>query len=173
MILNRCVLSIMILLKRKYLYIKTFLVRGTLNVIADGLSRQTPLPSEWLQDRSSFLWVKKQALEAPIRPVCHAGGPSTPTLCITDDGQATATDAFVDNWNKWNCIFHFPLSPQFLKVLTKITSHHGRAILVAPFWPNQPGYLPLMNRPFKYFMIPKPILSQGVGHKTSYASSNL
>ena len=49
-ILNSWVLSIMMLLWRKHLFIKSFHKRGTPNVIANSLSRQAPLPSEWQLD---------------------------------------------------------------------------------------------------------------------------
>ena len=52
--LNSWVLSTLILLRRKGIYLTAFHIQGVRNVVADALSRKCPINTEWELDNTSF-----------------------------------------------------------------------------------------------------------------------
>lgn len=57
------------------------------------------------------------------------------------DSQATARDAFLQDWDKWRTIYLFPPLSQISKVLSKLLTFKGTAYLTAPKWPNRHWFL--------------------------------
>ena len=165
-VLNGWILSIGILLKKKRVFLSAFHVAGIRNVIADALSRSHPLNSEWRLDSQSFSWI------------CSLGPPPAVDLFATSENTqlqthvspireptATATDAFLQDWSRWEVIYLFPPTSQILKVLDKLKDFKGTAYLVTPYWPNQVWFPHLLQVSRANQPIPHPILTQKVGGK--------
>jgi len=120
-VLNGWVLSLGLLL-RKGNHLTAFLVAGDTNVIADALSRNKPINSKWSLDVQSFQWIGSLAptplvdLFAPWENHQRATYFS-PVL----DYLAAGKDAFLANWNQWQCIYLFPPTSMILKDLGKMS----------------------------------------------------
>ena len=157
---NDWTLSILHLLKRRGLFLTAKHITRIQNVVADGLSRLYPLPSEWMLDHQFFDWVlglrTQPQVDFTTRENYHL-------LCYVYsvlDEQATALDAFSVDWKRWGLIYLFPPANVILKVLNLLESYVGNAVLLTPCWPNQQWYLLLFQRASAYQEIPQPGLSQ-------------
>ncbi|XP_068247837.1 uncharacterized protein [Palaemon carinicauda] len=146
---------------------------GVRNVVADALSRTTPLESEWSLDKQSFKWILSQvpglqvdlfATESNHKLECYVA----PNL----DPRAYATDAMFLDWNVWKRIYLFhPIN--LLKVLDKLRSFRGRVALVAPNWPKSSWFPLLLELGLCPQQIPNPILTQVVQTRNVLASSRI
>ena len=172
--LNRWIISILHLLQQRQLVLTACHIAGVRNVIADGLSRNSPLPSEWSLDEESFRLMchrefvpqvdlfatrENRKLDAYVSPV--------------PDRWAIGVDAFSIDWNQWESIYLFPPTSQLLKVLVLLQHFRGRALLVTPDWPNQAWYHLAQRLSRGYWHLPRPRLSQRVGDTTTLASSKM
>ena len=74
------------------------------------------------------------------RHICVAFEPSATSLCVTTSRpNASAVDAFQQDWSKWKSFIHPPVV-QLPRILQKVRSDKATALLVAPDWPGQPWY---------------------------------
>jgi len=171
--LNSWILSLGLLLRRSNLFLTAFHVAGVSNVVADALSRDHPINSEWSLDQASFQWMCTLDRSPQIDLFATHENHRLPNyVSPIRDHRAVGKDAFLMNWNRWSVIYLFPPSPMILQVLEKLNSFRGTAYVVAPFWPNQ-VWFPLMMSKSKFHMkFPSPSLSQRVGVKDFSCSSN-
>ena len=171
--LNSWTLSVGKVLHRKGLFLSAFHIAGIRNVIADALSRNSTLQSEWSLDRGSFEWLA--ALTEHPQVDMFATQENTQLQCYISpirDPQAAGMNAFLQDWNQWNSVYLFPPWSQILKVLEKMKSFKGHAILVTPFWPNQ-AWFPMCQNLFpRNVRIPEPTLTQRVGQDIFCRSSS-
>ena len=123
--------DILSLCKRKSLSIFPHKIPGKLNVLADALSRDTPLPGEWElhpEDRArilaSFPRMQVDLMATPwnailkefVSPFFHP--------------EAEAIDAWAVDWNRWTDVYLFPPPSQLQKVLESLRLFRGKLTLV-------------------------------------------
>ena len=172
--LNAVVLSLEKLREKHGWFLSAVHLAGVRNVLADSLSRDSVQETEWALDHNSFLEVQaalpdlqldlfatqvNHKLPSFVTPYFHTG--------------AVATDAMSLDWNRWDRVYLFPPVNMLLKVLDKLRDFRGRAILVAPLWPNSPWFPLLLERHPTRLRFSNPQLSQLVRGQTLYDSSAL
>ena len=172
--LNSWVLSILHLLSRCDLHLTACHIAGVRNVVADGLSRDVPLPSEWSLDDLSFQLVCEREFRPEIDLFATRENRKLPRFVSpVPDPLAKGVDAFALQWDRWGSIYLFPPTNLLLRVLVHLQQFRGRAILITPWWPNQPWF-PLASRLAKHhWLLPHPRLSQQVGENIICASSKI
>lgn len=128
---------------------KVFLIAthipGTTNLIADALSRGSPIPSEWQLDPRIFrrlcarhgtpeidLFATKESAQLPVFCARHP----TP--------EARATNAFSISWSN-GLGFAFPPTSLLPHVLSKIQTDGARVLLIAPNWPSRVWFSTLLS----------------------------
>ena len=172
--LNSWVRSILHLVSERGLFLTTTYIKGVHNVIADSLSRDSPLPSEWRLDRQAFKWILRQGLLPEVDLFATAENHQLPVyVSPSPDPKAVSVDALRTDWNQWKVVYLFPPTPLILRALVQLESFQGRALLVTPDWPNQPWYPELVARAETNVLIPQASLSQQVGVRTCFAVSPL
>ena len=91
--------------------------QGTLNVLADALSRQVPISTEWALDTRSFEWACARLSIRPQVDLCatvlNCKLPTFVAPCQMS--RATAVDCLQVDWNQWEAIYLFLLSLWFLR----------------------------------------------------------
>ena len=115
--------------------------------MADKLSRQGPISTEWTLDQAGrqvtaalepppqidlFATHEKVVLENFVSSVVHP--------------KATAVDVFSLDWTIWDMIYLFPPKNLILRVLVHLRTFKGTANLVTPYWPNRPWFRELKRR---------------------------
>ena len=121
-------------------------VPGSLNVIADGLSRRNQIQhTEWslaphIFTRISLLWERPQ-----IDLFATNLNNKLPTyVSPIPDPQAWAVDALNISWK--NMIgYAFPPTALLPRVVQKLLSQQCRLILIAPGWPTKPWFWDLVE----------------------------
>ena len=121
-------------------------VPGHLNVVADSLSRRDQVvDAEWslLDTVCSALW---DLWGAPwIDLFASSLNNKLPVYCspLMNDG-AWAVDAMLQDWQGWEmyCFPPFRLLPEVLRKFS--LSPNARMTLIAPWWPHQPWFAPLL-----------------------------
>lgn len=168
--LNREARAILDWAERHSVKILTQFVRGSVNVVADCLSRQHQvLSTEWTLHME----------------VCHLlwrlWGYPTVDLFATrlnfripnfvspfQDPEAIATDAFLYNWDDQD-LYAFPPFPLIRKVLNKLrASRNTRLILIAPYWPQKewfPDLLEASTEPPRHLPLRRDLLRQPHTHR--------
>ena len=149
-------------------------LKGSLNVIADLLSRDSVAPTEWTLDEVS----KKKILSLTPPPQVDLFATRLNCLLSTyvspmTDSSAAARDAFLVDWNNWSVIYLFPPIPLISKALLKLKEFRGTAYVVAPHWPNSHWFLTLQSMTIRKLPLLGATLSQVVGGVLHTASSFL
>ena len=162
--LNSWILSILTLLKKKGLFISAFHIAGVRNVIADSLSRSAPVSTEWELDQDSFDKI-----------VTRWGAPQVDLFATAEnfkvnayispvpDPQSLGTDAFAQDWSKWNKVYLFPPTAMLPKIIPLLDAFRGTAIVVTPAWKTRTWFVALESRARDKLLLPCPHLSQRVG----------
>ena len=109
-------------------------LRGVLNVLADGLSRSTPLSSEWCLDRPTFVWIC-QLLGWPVVDLFGTRYNNQLPLFVSPypDPLAVAWDAFSLDWEEFQSIYAFPPVQVLPEVVFRLSSYPGSGFLIAPY----------------------------------------
>ena len=122
-------------------------VPGSLNVIADGLSRRNQIQStEWSLSPQIFKQIFKQISKFPqVDLFATSLNKKLPTyVSPIPDPQAWAVDALNIPWE--NMVAHaFPPIALLPKVVQKLQSQTCRIILIAPDWPTKPWFWDLVE----------------------------
>ena len=97
-------------------------IQGHLNVVADSLSRDLPVATEWSLSQKEF--CRLEDLHGSLLQIDLFATPlnnKIKTFATTlDHPRATVVNAFTINWNSWNQIYLFPpinLLPRVVKTL--------------------------------------------------------
>ena len=117
---------------------------GTENSIADALSRISQSPTEWSLDPSiterMFQVLYRPSVDLFASPANH----KLPRFCSrVPSPDAWAVDALVLDWAFMDG-YAFPPFALVGRVVRKATATQCRLILVAPFWPSQTWFRPLL-----------------------------
>ena len=124
-------------------------IQGKFNVLADQLSRNVTLSTEWSLSREDF---QKSILKENPRLEVDLFATSLNHQLRTfvspcPDEKATAVDAMTVNWSRWRHLYLYPPSSMVSKVLAKLAETHFKtAILITPETPTRPWYMPLQLR---------------------------
>lgn len=170
--LNSWILSLGLMLRQQRTFLTAFHVAGVSNVVADALSRDQPIDSEWSLDQDSFQWMCTLAAPPQVDLFATHENHQIPNYVSPIlDPLAVGKDAFLLDWNRWEVIYLFPPRPMILPVLEKLNDFRGRAYIVAPFWPNQAWFPLLESRSSFHRKFPNPRLSQRVGRRDFSCSS--
>nr|XP_060620947.1 uncharacterized protein LOC132768763 [Anolis sagrei ordinatus] len=120
---------------------------GQDNTLADSLSRSTQTNHEWQLHPSKFkvisnLWGMPQIdlFASPTNTHC-------PLFCARLPPRAfpgCLGDAFLFQWNP-GLLYLFPPLPLLSSVIAKIITDNTNCILIAPWWPRQPWFTPLLQ----------------------------
>ena len=172
--LNSWTLSILRIMSRKNLSLTAFHIAGVRNVLADALSRSTPVASEWMLDRLVFRDICDRWGTPEVDLFATRENAQVPTFVSPiPDHLAVAVDAFSIPWDRWDVIYLFPPTKLLMRVLSVLESFHGRAILITPDWPGQSWYPLLQTRSRDSLLIQSPGLSQLVGRHRFFSSSKV
>ena len=121
-------------------------IAGTFNVIADQLSRNTSLSTEWSLAEQDF----QKVLELnPLLEVDLFATKLNKKLPVyvspCPDPEASAVNALTTPWEKWNHLYLFPPTPILSKVLCLLTQYSfASATLITPEMPTRPWYMSLL-----------------------------
>ena len=143
-------------------------------MVADGLSRNSPLPSEWSLDEASFRLVCLREFVPEIDLFATRENRKVPRyISPVPDPHAEGVDAFTFPWSRWGSIYLFPPTNLLLRVLVLLQHYQGHALLITPSWPNQQWYPLALRLAKRHWPLPQPILSQQVGENIICASSKI
>ena len=85
------------------------------------------------------------------------------------DPEATEVNALSLSWNKWNRIYLFPPPIVLPEVIDHLEDFTGQGILIAPYWPKAPWFIPLLEK--DPYPVPLPVscrLWQGISRGIVY-----
>ena len=143
-------------------------------MVADALSRDKPISSEWTLDQESFHFLCSQAGTPQIDLFATRENRRTKKfISPIVDSLSEGVDAFTCDWNKWNIIYLFPPTKMILRVLSQLESFQGTALLVTPAWTGQPWYPIVQSRSKSRIPLPNPSLSQLVGGTRCFCCSKI
>ena len=133
-------------------------VKGEMNSLADTLSRGFAISTEWKLDRRSFQWACRRVSSLPEVDLCATTENYQLPVFIAPRQMAGAAgiDCLAVDWNQWKTVYIFPPLPLVSRVLDKLKSFEGEAVLVIPDWPLRPWYARLreLGTEFSQFRIP-------------------
>ena len=118
-------------------------------MLADQLSRNVTLSTEWALSRKDF---EKFDLKTNRKIEIDLFATSlnnklTTFISPCPDKRATAVDAMTVRWDKWRHLYLYPPSTMTSKALAKLAvTNFKTAILVTPETPNRPWYMALQLR---------------------------
>ena len=136
-----------LLLKCRNLSIAAFRIPSSLNLLADALSRDHPLPTEWSLPQEVFdkiiAWrgpvevdlmamIHNRKVESFVSPLPHPA--------------AAAIDVLTVDWNRWNQVYVFPPKTFMMQLLSKLHSYQNHGVLVIPWLPAAPWFSALFKR---------------------------
>ena len=119
---------------------------GSGNTWADALSRGSTSSIGWSLTPSCFgalrEWAGSPAIDLFASPSDHR----LPLfLCRTHRTPAGGPDAFSEDWDRWPFVYLFPPPTTLMmqRVVSRLETFRGRALLVAPRWVTQPWFAAL------------------------------
>ena len=121
-------------------------IPGVLNICADQLSRSlTPVSTEWSLNPcvTTKIWQEFGTPAVDLFATCLNNRlPVYMSPC--PDQKALAIDALFQDWDGLNA-YAFPPWPVLGKVVRKISLTNCSVLLIAPFWPRQSWFIPLLD----------------------------
>ena len=120
-------------------------IQGRFNVLADQLSRNVALSTEWALPEHVFRKLSKMNPELQIDLFATRLNHQLPLyISPCPDESAIAVDAMTVSWEAWNHLYLYPPSSMISKALPKLLNSRFRtAILVTPEMPSKPWYMTL------------------------------
>ncbi|XP_064101727.1 uncharacterized protein LOC135212216 [Macrobrachium nipponense] len=162
--LNHVFIAIFSLATKNHWYLSATHLVGVRNVIADTLSRTTPLESEWSLDRKLFRWICKQIPDLQVDLLATEANHKLPCYVAPNpDPLAYATDAMSIDWNNWQKIYLFPPVNLLMKVLHKAKIFHWTSNISGTTTGPKSNWFPLLlELKLQPRRIPRPELTQTV-----------
>ena len=120
-------------------------IGGAFNVLADQLSRNEALSTEWSLTRRDFQDVLRLNPRLQVDLFATSLNNKLQTFVSPcPDPQAAAVDALTISWEKWNHLYLYPPSPLISRVLGKLKkTSYKSAVLLTPETPTRPWYMAL------------------------------
>ena len=120
-------------------------IKGTFNVIADQLSRNNQISTEWSLSDKDFQKVLEMN---PLLEVDLFATKLNKKLPIyvspCPDPEATALNSLTIPWDKWNHLYLYPPTPLISKVLCLLSQFsYMSAVLITPDTPTRPWFMAL------------------------------
>ena len=130
----------------KGIWLTCSFIPGVDNVEADEASRVFDDRSEWMLDKGVFDDVCTMLGVPDIDLFASRVTAQTIPYCSwKPDPGAAHVDAFTVDWSVWNLIYLFPPFSLLGRCVRKIREDRAVGLLVAPVWPTQPWFVPLME----------------------------
>ena len=136
-ILNQCHL--------KSIHLEPVRIPGSLNVVADGLSRNCLLPGEWRINKLD--WERLIRWKGPFQIDLMATpfNRLLPTFVSPfHHPQEEAVDVKMVDWNRWSIVYVFPPPAMLPWILDRLLTYKGKAVIVARVQKMHPCY-PLLQ----------------------------
>ena len=120
-------------------------IQGCYNVVADQLSRQVELPSEWALAPKDFKKILTQNPSLQVDLFATKLNNQLPIyVSPCPDENAAAIDALSTPWDRWNHLYIFPPTILISKVLAKLTEVSVESVaLVTPDLHSKPWFMSL------------------------------
>ena len=115
-------------------------IKGSFNVLADQLSRNKPLSTEWSITPQDFQRILRlnPFLEVDLFAT-HLNNKLEVFVSPCPDERAVAVDALSISWERWDHLYLYPPTPLISRVLAKLTNTSFKsAILITPELPLRP-----------------------------------
>ena len=122
-------------------------IPGILNVVADSLSRDHSIPTEWELPRREFQRLVTSRGYVQIDLFATLLNRKVPTfVSVFSHPEAMAVDAFAVDWNRWDQIYLFPPHKLLPAVVKRLRSFRFGELIVVPRRPNAVWFPYLMSR---------------------------
>ena len=133
-----------LLLNYSNLSITAFRIPSSLNLIADALSRDHPLPTEWSLPQEIFnkITAWRGPVEVDLMATIHNRRVETFVSPLPHPAAAAVYVKSVD-WNRWN---FFPPKKFITQFLPKLHSYKHHVVFIAPWQPTAPWFPALFQR---------------------------
>ena len=128
-------------------------IQGCYNIIADQLSRQVVLPSEWSLSQEDFKKILSHSPQLQVDLFATKLNNQLPTyVSPCPDEEAAAVDALTTPWNRWKHLYIFPPTNLIAKVIAKMSDYPAETlVLVTPDFPSKPWFMSLILRKIPSF----------------------
>ena len=151
-------------MSKERLFVSPEHIAGVSNVLADALSRDRVISTEWALSKETFRAISRAHPDMEVDLFATRDNRQLPLFVSPfQDPKAIATDAFRVDWNRWRSVYLYPPTCLILKALDKLRSFRGKAVMIAPFWPTSPFFMPLKSLARRATPIRSPVLLQYVG----------
>ena len=128
------------------LWFQVLRVPTALNVVADALSREAPLNTEWTLPQAAFAdilrWEGPLEVNLMASPVNHRLPRWVSPFPHPD---ALAVDCRSIDWNTFGSFYLFPPPAMLPQLLHLILSCRSRRVVVIPWRPHNPSFPPLLQ----------------------------
>ena len=123
-------------------------IQGRFNVLADQLSRNVALSTEWALPHHVFRNILRRNPGLQIDMFATRLNNQLPLyISPCPDKSAVEVDALSIPWDRWDHLYLYPPSTLISRVLPKLlNSHFKTAILVTPETPSKPWHMSLSLR---------------------------
>ena len=171
--LNKWALTLFSLLQRRGLSIAAFHIKGSRNVLADLLSRNRPLSTEWELDIDSFQCICRRVGLTPEIDLfaTHLNHKLKKFVTPYSHPEAVGSNALALDWNRWESVYMFPPTPLIPLIIQKLKTFKGKAILVTPHWEALHWWAPLRQILIMSLVIETHTLSQKIRDKIFWNKS--
>ena len=118
--------------KKKKIHLEAFRIPSSLNVVADALSRDSPLLGEWSLDPQErkllFDWSGLPQIDLMATPFNRQ---VRRFISPFEHNQSSGVDVRMTNWVKWEKVYIFPPPAMIDWVLSQIAAFKGEVILIS------------------------------------------
>ena len=141
-------------------------IKGSFNVLADQLSRNQTLSTEWSLHPDDFKTILKLNGNLQVDIFATSLNNQLKTfLSPCPDQAATGIDAMIIDWSRWDHLYLFPPTTMISQALAKLTvTNFKSAIMLTPNYPARPWYMALAQN-FNPLKILNLTLQQKVGEE--------
>lgn len=139
-------------------------LKGTLNRVADFLSRNQILEAEWQLNPEVFqLIVQKWGRPRVDLFATQENSQMSRFFSLNRNEASLGVDALAQDW-KFHLCYAFPPFQLIPRVIAKIRKEETTVILITPFWPKRPWFSSLLQmqlKPYWHLPLRKDLLLQG------------
>ena len=131
-----------LLLKSRNLVITAFRIPSSLNLIADALSRDHPLTTEWSLPMDVFnkIIAWRGEVEVDLMATVLNRRVETFVSPLPHPAAAAAIDVKTVDWNTWRQVYIFPPKKFITHLLPKLQSYKFHGVFIAPWQPSAPWF---------------------------------
>ena len=136
-----------LLLNYSNLSITAFRIPSSLNLIADALSRDHSLPTEWSLPQEIFnnIIAWRGPMEVNLMATIHNRKVGM-FVSPLPHPAAAAVDVKSVDWNNWTQVYVFPSKKFITQLLPKLLAYKHHGVFIAPWQPTAPWFPALFQR---------------------------